>query len=79
MFETFTAPVLRAVSQIDRILNAFWTLFINIFSVTPGGITQASYFYHLVNTIVNNQFLLIGLILSICGFVIGVLKRIINE
>lgn len=68
-------PSLRAVVEpIDNIINAFVSIVSSIF-----GINSPNFFLRdLVNTIINNPYLLICVSLMICGFVIGILKRLIT-
>lgn len=77
----FLGEPLRAVTEpIDRILNAVIALCTSIFTTQSGGdyINGGSWIHMLIYTIVNNQYLLISLSLVLCGFVIGVLKRVIS-
>lgn len=60
------------VYQIDRVINAFTRFIIAIFQYNDG------YFHKLITTITSSPLLLISLSLTLCGFVIGVLKRMIN-
>lgn len=62
----------RTVDQISNILNAFSTLFLKIFY------GNSSFGKQLVDTIMGSEYLLIGVVLLIIGFVIGLLKRMIN-
>lgn len=61
----------RAVEPIDNVINAFGQIIFSIFS--PNG-----YFVSLVSFIVNSPYLLISLSLIVCGFVFGILNRLIS-
>lgn len=71
---------LRATAEpIDNIIRCFITLANKIFNVTSSGaLAGSSWMYQLVSTIMSNQYLLVGLALLVCGFVIGLLERMIK-
>lgn len=60
-------------APIDRIINAFITLFKRIFVNTSSG-----FFRLLMETIMAEPLLYLGAILLLCGFVIGILRRMIT-
>lgn len=63
---------LRAVDPILRLLENIRTLFYNIF------VPRSGYAALLVHTIIANEYLLISVSLLLCGFVIGIIKRLIS-
>lgn len=63
----------RVIYQIDLVLNAFVTLFQNIFAFSDAGFLKM-----LVSTILNSDLLLVGVVLLIIGFAVGLLSRMIR-
>lgn len=61
----------RAVTQIDHIIEALWRIVYEIFKGNGYGTM-------LINTIMENNYLLISLSLVLCGFVIGIIRRMIQ-
>lgn len=62
----------RALDQGASIINAVWGLFGVIFG-------SNGYAKLVVNTIMNNNYLLISVSLMLVGFVVGLLARIIHS
>lgn len=71
--DLFIATGNRALTQIELIINNFFTLFASIFAPSDTG-----WFRMLCRVILRNDFLLISVSLLILGFVIGILKRLIT-
>lgn len=68
--------IVPVITPIDNVINAMMRLANRIF----GGSSVGDGFMRLlIQTIINNPLLLISLSLTMCGFVIGILKRIIMD
>lgn len=75
----FIDGLVRSVEPIDQIINGVLSLFSWMFATSGQGANQGSWASMVINTIINNDYLLISLSLITCGFAIGILKRLINS
>lgn len=73
--------LLRDVSEpIDNILRCTLLLADKIFHLSsPNGYAYNSYIHMLMGVIMNSPLLMVSLSLVFCGFVIGIIKRLITS
>lgn len=81
MFETLFQNTRDVLEPIDRIINAVYTLAARIFrlNIGNGSLYSDSFMKMVVDTIVGNPYLLISVSLLFCGFILGILKRMITS
>lgn len=84
MFDFELPELIRATTEpIDRIINAVVRLANAIFMITTtdnGAVGNShGYMNMLITTITSNHYLLIGVSLVFCGFVIGIISRMIHS